>query len=54
MKYEERLIKELKNPDGYLFYEEMWILSEWLGMAEDMSHYNTYIGRNIPILFIIN
>jgi hypothetical protein len=52
MKYEERLIKELKNPDGYLWNEDSWIQSELDGMAKDMLHLNKGIESKIASLFI--
>jgi hypothetical protein len=52
MKYEERLIKELKNPDAYLWHEESWIQSELDGMAKDMLQSNKGIESKIASLFI--
>ncbi len=52
MKYEEKLIKELKNPDNYMLHKESWIESELDGMAKDMLHFNKGIESKIASLFI--
>jgi len=57
MKYEERLIKELKNPDGNLWHEESWMLSDLDGMAKDMLHFHStrkkiIWGKKVNIVFL--
>ena len=54
MKYEERLAKELKNPDAYLLWDETWPLSDLDGMARDMLHYNDSVESQIASLFIFH
>lgn len=54
MKYEERLIRELYNPDGYLSWKDSWPLSSLDGMAKDMLHFNRGVESQISSLFIFH
>ena len=52
MKYEEKLARELKNPDAYLRWKDSIPISELNGLAYDLSVSNQSIESQITRLFI--
>ena len=51
MKYEEKLVQEINNPDGYLWWQDSTPLSSLDGVAEDFLVKNNIESR-IAALFI--